>query len=196
MLHKFRLLLTTASTVILLLACTSETTEDASNEISSTDTAEVQTTETLGDENDSEDENKTEDADSTSEQTSEQTSNEETIEEVTEEKTEEETKTDDSMSEETVEESKDVQTEEITPADLDSDEQAALEKVLSVTGLNIEEHTYSFDQTEDYIEVEVREKTEDEATPLVGLFRYNPETKEVLVSDYLTGEFIPYENLD
>lgn len=90
MLHKFRLLLTTASTAILLLACTSETTEDASNEISSTDTAEVQTTETLDDENDS----------------------------------------------------------------------------------------------------------EDEATPLVGLYRYNPETKEVLVSDYLTGEFIPYENLD
>ena len=187
MLHKFRLLLATASTAILLVACTSEINEDASHDISSIDTVETLSIEMVSHEND------IEDANSINEQTSEQTSNEETT---TEEKIKEKAKADDATLVETNAASEDVQAEEVALDELRLVEQAAVEKILSVTNLNIEEHTYSFDQAKGYIEVEIREITEDEVTPLVGLFRYNPKTKEVLISDYLTGEFIPYENLN
>lgn len=69
--------------------------------------------------------------------------------------------------------------------------QVALKKLLGVTELDKEAYRFSFEQTDEYIQVEVREK-KDEVAPLEGIYRYMIETEEILFSDYLTGDFVPY----
>lgn len=186
MLQKIRLLLTTSLTAILLIACGSDTNKNVSSEESLTDTAEVLATETMSEESDTEDAN------------SKNTSASVTEEDSVEEGISEEVAIDESAVEENFEEvadSADVETkiaEEISP-----DKQSAIEGILAVTGLDIEAHTYNVtDTTEDYTQVELYEKTEDEHTTRVDTYRYFPETEEVQVNDYLTGEFIPYETIE
>lgn len=69
--------------------------------------------------------------------------------------------------------------------------QVALEELLAVTELDKEAYTYTFEQTAEYIQVEVREKSE-EAASLEGIYRYMMDTGEIFYSDYLTGDFVPY----
>ena len=186
MLQKFRLLFTTSLAAILLIACGSETNENVSGEKSLTDTAEVLATETMSEESDTEDAN--------SENTTASATEEDSVEEDISEEVAIEDSVEEDISEE-VADSADVETktaEEISPS-----KQSAIEGVLAVTGLDIEAHTYNItDTTEDYIQVEIYEKTEDEHTTRVGTYRYFPETEAVQVNDYLTGEFIPYETIE
>lgn len=71
--------------------------------------------------------------------------------------------------------------------------QMALQRLIDVTDLNKEDYSFSFSATEEFIEIETREKV-DEIAPLQGIYRYMLDTDEILHSDYLTGEFIPFEN--
>lgn len=193
---KFRLLLTTAIVTLLLVACGSEI-NNTLGEKQTEETVEVQATES-----------ETAPADETNEEVTKQTATEETssteedvennetleeTEETTEEKTEtEETEeTEDSeTAEQPSEEVKETQ-DKITPLN-----QKAIEEILEVTDLTIDEYTYRVaDETEEYVEIEIYEKTEQENMPREGVYRYFPETGEILVNDYLTGEYIPYEQL-
>ncbi|HLR92150.1 MAG TPA: hypothetical protein VK048_03740 [Atopostipes sp.] len=78
--------------------------------------------------------------------------------------------------------------------------QDAVNQFIAATGLNIEEYTFTFAETAEYIEISVYEKPtegEDQAhTPLVGNYRYMMDTAEILVQDYLTGAFIPFEEAE
>lgn len=69
--------------------------------------------------------------------------------------------------------------------------QVALQKLIDVTDLDKEGYSFAFEQTDEYIQLEVREKHEDVA-PLEGIYRYMIETDQILFSDYLTGDFVPY----
>lgn len=185
MLQKFRLLFTTSLAAILLIACGSETNENVSGEKSLTDTAEVLATETMSEESDTEDANS---KNTTASATEEDSVEEDIVEEVTIDESAEE-------SSEAIADSADVETK--TAEEISPNKQSAIEGVLAVTGLDIEAHTYNVtDTTEDYIQVEIYEKTEDEHTTRVGTYRYFPETEAVQVNDYLTGEFIPYKTIE
>lgn len=190
---KFRLLLTTAIVTLLLVACGSEI-NNTLGEKQTEETVEVQATES-----------ETAPADETNEEVTKQTATEETssteedvennetleeTEETTEEKTETEETEDSETAEQPSEEVKETQ-DKITPLN-----QKAIEEILEVTDLTIDEYTYRVaDETEEYVEIEIYEKTEQENMPREGVYRYFPETGEILVNDYLTGEYIPYEQL-
>lgn len=190
---KFRLLLTTAIVTLLLVACGSEI-NNTLGEKQTEKTVEVQATES-----------ETAPADETNEEVTKQTATEETssteedvennetleeTEETTEEKTETEETEDSETAEQPSEEVKETQ-DKITPLN-----QKAIEEILEVTDLTIDEYTYRVaDETEEYVEIEIYEKTEQENMPREGVYRYFPETGEILVNDYLTGEYIPYEQL-
>ena len=70
--------------------------------------------------------------------------------------------------------------------------QLTIEKIVNKIGIDKETHTFLFNEAEDYIELEVREKKDTGTTPLVGKYRYHLDKDEILSMDYLTGEFIPY----
>ena len=75
----------------------------------------------------------------------------------------------------------------------------AVDKFISVTGLDIEQYSFTFEESEEeYIQITVHEKTEGDQThsPLVGVYRYMLGKDEVLVQDYLTGAFIPFEEAE
>ena len=76
----------------------------------------------------------------------------------------------------------------------------ALNQLLRETHLEKEGYSYYFAETDslDYIEIEVRELQEkdSEHESLEGIYRYLIKTEEILVQDYLTGDFIPYEKID
>lgn len=67
----------------------------------------------------------------------------------------------------------------------------ALERILTEAKLDKRLYRFNFEKIEDYIQVEVREKDEEVAA-LQGIYRYNSATDEVLHSDYLTGDFVPF----
>lgn len=73
----------------------------------------------------------------------------------------------------------------------------ALQVLIDKTHLDKEGYSYSFQNTnaKDFIEIEVRESVdaEDEHMTREGTYRYVFATDEILVQDYLTGDFIPYE---
>jgi len=183
MLHKFRLLITTVALTILLIACGSETNDNAESTDQALDSVEVQseeasTADTNNETTESETDTATEDPASPKEAPVE----EERVAEAAEE-----SETDSSETE---------TNEETTEDNKDASFQVAVQKILEATDLNAEDYVFTFENTEDYIEVEVREKSEDEVTPLEGIYRYFPETDELLISDYLTGEFIPYDDVE
>lgn len=189
---KFRLLLTTAIVTLLLVACGSEI-NNTLGEKQTEKTVEVQATES-----------ETASADETNEEVTKQTATEETSsteENIENNETSEET-------EETTEITETEETEDSETAEQPSKEvketqdninplnQKAIEEILEVTDLTIDEYTYRVaDETEEYVEIEIYEKTEQENMPREGVYRYFPETGEILVNDYLTGEYIPYEHL-
>jgi len=188
MLHKFRLLLTTAMLAIFMIACGSETNDNAEGTDQALDAVEVQsddasTADTSNETNETEDSK----ADTATEEN-------ETAAEVADEPeaNASETETPDS---ETPDSETTESAEETTEENSDESFYIAVERILEATGLNAKDYIFSFEHTTDYVEVELREKTEDEVTPLAGIYRYFPQTDELLVSDYLTGEFIPHENL-
>lgn len=189
---KFRLLLTTAIVTLLLVACGSEI-NNTLGEKQTEKTVEVQATES-----------ETASADETNEEVTKQTATEETLSteenienNETSEETEETTKiteTEETEDSETAEQpSKEVKE---TQDNINPLNQKAIEEILEVTDLTIDEYTYRVaDETEEYVEIEIYEKTEQENMPREGVYRYFPETGEILVNDYLTGEYIPYEDL-
>lgn len=173
MLHNFRLLFVTVATSALLVACADGTNENTSGienplegvEITHADKAEESEPNRLL---------KTE----ASEDTDELSDIAEEVEVAVEDADQEA---------ETVEEIEAV-LEVIDPVT-----QLAFEEIIDVIGIDKEKHSFIFNQTEDYIEIEVREKKDSGATPLVGKYRYHLDKDRVLSMDYLTGEFIPHE---
>ncbi len=78
-------------------------------------------------------------------------------------------------------------------AALDPKSQQAINQLLAETGINLEDYIFLFSETDDYIEIDIRESIDSDTTVAVGLYRYNIKKNELLVNDYLTGEFIPVE---
>ena len=75
----------------------------------------------------------------------------------------------------------------------------ALNQLLLETHLEKDAYSFYFVETDsvDYVEIEVREIREDsEHATLEGAYRYIIETQEILMRDYLTGDFIPYEPIE
>lgn len=191
MLHKFRLLLTSILASMILVACGSETNEDQPN-VETTDSAsEVQVSEESNEAVELVDEASTVETTSTTEE-------EVTKEEITSEAEAIETAQAEEAAEaeaKAAEEAKQLQEAE-AEIGLDITEEIAIEKILAVTGLNPENHSFNLFAEADYVEVEIYEKTDEAVTPLVGVYRFIPETEEVLVRDYLNGAFIPYEEAE
>lgn len=82
----------------------------------------------------------------------------------------------------------------------EKNQEQALNRLFLETHLEKEEYSYYFVETDslDYVEIEVREirETETEHASLEGVYRYIVETDEILMRDYLTGDFMPYEKID
>ena len=174
MLHNFRLLFVTVATSALLVACASGTNEGTSGvenplegvEITLADEAEVSELEELP-----------------------ETKNVEAADELSDVAAEAEVEAEVEV-EDTVEKT------ELKPDAISPVIQLAFEEIIDAIGIDKEKHSFIFNQTEDYIEIEVREKKDSGATPLVGKYRYNLDKDRVLSMDYLTGEFIPHEELE
>lgn len=170
MLHNFRLLFFTVATSVLLVACADGTNENTSGIENPLEGVEI----TLADEAEESEPNallKTE----ASEDTDELSDIAEEVEVAVEDAAQE------------AESTEEVQ-EVIDPVT-----QLAFEEIIDAIGIDKEKHSFIFNQTEDYIEIEVREKKDSGATPLVGKYRYHLDKDRVLSMDYLTGEFIPHE---
>lgn len=174
---KFRLLYLPVLAVFALAACDSETTNNASiedkNVQEESQVTEVETTEVLA----------LEEGTETTESTTDET-------DVTEETAA------DASEDSEVNDSEDTAVEETTVEEavaLDPNSQQAVDQLLAETGIDLEDYVFLFSETEDYIEIDVRESIDSDTTVAVGLYRYNLETNELLVNDYLTGEFIPVE---
>lgn len=75
----------------------------------------------------------------------------------------------------------------------------ALDHLLLEAQLEKEDYSFYFVETDssDYIEIEVREiQEDDEHASLEGSYRYMLESGELLMRDYLTGDFIPYNAIE
>ncbi len=181
MLHKFRLLfLLTAS--LFLAACESETNEQAAI----TDSGVQEVTPASDEKN----------AEATVQKETIETTETELAEATVEEKavTQETVETEEiNSSEETVAVNAAAITEKTEQ--LNAEAQEAVHQLIEATDIDLENYVFFFTETADYIEIEVRENIDAEATPLVGIYRYIYETDELLANDYLTGEFIPFENV-
>lgn len=169
MLHNFRLLFVTVATSALLVACAGGTNENTSGNGSSLEDVEITQA----------DEAKTLESKALPETNTVQAVDEES--DVADE-VEEEVEVDDTAQE-----------VELTQDEIDPVTQLAFEEIIDATGIDKDKHSFIFNQTEDYIELEVREKKDSEATPLVGKYRYHIDKDKVLTMDYLTGEFMPHE---
>ena len=167
MLHNFRLLFVTVATSTLLVACAGGTTENTSDNQDSLERMEIVLADEAGD-SESEVLLEIETADDADELSDIADEVEVTVEDTAEEA-------------------------ELTQEAIDPVIQLALEEIIDTIGIDKETHTFIFNQTEDYIEIEVREKKDSGATPLVGKYRYHLDKNKVLSMDYLTGEFIPHE---
>lgn len=85
--------------------------------------------------------------------------------------------------------------ETITNEFLVKNKERALNRLLTATHLDREGYTYFFTETDadEYIQMEVRKIQEDsEHASLEGAYRYVIKTEEILMRDYLTGDFIAY----
>lgn len=183
MLHKARLFFSTVAISLFLVACTdvpAEETTDVDVLEETTETQTSQESEAL--------EAETEKETETSEESS---TNEEAENETTEDTAEAESNS-------SVEANSSAVENESEDAVLESIDQAAIDQFVATTGLNIEDYTFSFEATDQYVEITVYEKQEDEQahTPLSGIYRHMLDSEEILVQDYLTGAFIPYEEAE
>ena len=159
--HNFHMLFVTVATSLLLVACTSGTDENTSDNQETLERIEI----VLADEAEvSEPEALSETVDDTDE-----------LSDIADEV------------EVTVEDEAESIQEAIDPVI-----QLTIEKIVNKIGIDKETHTFLFNEAEDYIELEVREKKDTGTTPLVGKYRYHLDKDEILSMDYLTGEFIPY----
>lgn len=162
--HNFHLLFVTVATSLLLVACTSGTDESTSDNQDTLERIEI----VLADEAEvSEPEALSETVDDTDELSDIADEVEVTVEDAAEEA-------------------------ESTQEAIDPVIQLTIEKIVDKIGIDKETHTFLFNEAEDYIELEVREKKDTGTTPLVGKYRYHLDKDEILSMDYLTGEFIPY----
>ena len=172
---KFRLLYLPVLAAFALAGCDSETMKEASIEETviqeESQNIETETTEVLALEESAE----------SSERTVEEADEAEEITQESAEVTEVEELNDTAVEEKVVEEL----------AALDPKSQQAINQLLAETGINLEDYIFLFSETDDYIEIDIRESIDSDTTVAVGLYRYNLETNELLVNDYLTGEFIP-----
>ena len=167
MLHNFRLLFVTVATSTLLVACAGGTNGNTSDNQDSLERMEIVLADEAGD-SESEVLLEIETADDADELSDIADEVEVTVEDTAEEA-------------------------ELTQEAIDPVIQLALEEIIDTIGIDKETHTFIFNQTEDYIEIEVREKKDSGTTPLVGKYRYHLDKNKVLSMDYLTGEFIPHE---
>ena len=174
---KFRLLYLPVLAAFALAGCDSETMKEASIEETviqeEIQNIETETTEVLALEESAE----------SSERTVEEADEAEEITQESAEVSEVEELNDTAVEEKVVEEL----------AALDPKSQQAINQLLAETGINLEDYIFLFSETDDYIEIDIRESIDSDTTVAVGLYRYNLETNELLVNDYLTGEFIPVE---
>lgn len=168
MLHKARLFFALSGT-LFLAACMDGPTEDESLGATLTDTTEVQADSDAEEAEESETTSEVEDVESNN------GSNEET---------------EDSENLENTEDASSVE-------QLDSDFQTAIEKIVSMTGIDLENSSFSVEESEEFIEISVYEKTEEQAhSPLQGKYRYMFDSGEILVQDYLTGAYVAYDELE
>lgn len=178
--QRYRLLLVISTTLFMLSACGS------SMNLESNRTEETTVLMTM--------------QESATEETTDRSENEEESKEISE-KNEEAVK---STASEASAEQEDEATKDNKPAVVEADsdetnltgiEQSAVEALVDILDLEIDQYSYLFTQKADYIEIEVRENTDDGQAHahLEGIYRYFPVTKEVFISDYLTGDFILYE---
>ena len=174
---KFRLLYLPVLAAFALAGCDSETMKEASIEETviqeESQNVETETTEVLA----------LEESTESSERSVEETDEAEEITQESAEVSEVEELNDTAVEEKVVEEL----------AALDPKSQQAINQLLAETGINLEDYIFLFSETDDYIEIDIRESIDSDTTVAVGLYRYNLETNELLVNDYLTGEFIPVE---
>lgn len=180
MLHKARYFFIMLATSTFLIACSNESIEGTSLEETSAEITEVESKSTENQE--------VAETTSATEET-EQTETKETAEADNTEASESNTETEPAATE----------TEEPSEQDaMQAAYQDAVDQFIATTRLNIEEHTFSFEETNEYINILVYEKTEDEQahTPLVGKYRYMFDTGEIFIQDYLTGDYIPYEETE
>ena len=180
MLHKARLFLSTVAVTLFLVACNDAPIEETSTEEESTETTEVQT----------DNESEVTEAETAKTTSSTEETETETAEETTEETAEVKSETNVEANSSVEEDSSDVLLESI--------DQAAIDQFVATTGLNIEDYTFSFETTDEFVEITVYEKQDDEQahTPLAGIYRYMLDSEEILIQDYLTGAFIPYEEVE
>lgn len=174
---KFRLLYLPVLAAFALAGCDSETMKEASIEETviqeEIQNVKTETTEVLA----------LEESTESSERSVEETDEAEEITQESAEVSEVEELNDTAVEEKVVEEL----------AALDPKSQQAINQLLAETGINLEDYIFLFSETDDYIEIDIRESIDSDTTVAVGLYRYNLETNELLVNDYLTGEFIPVE---
>lgn len=180
---KFRLLLVPMLASLFLAACDSET--NGNN--ATTDTTTEETTLTT-EENTEETETfavaeNTEIEDTITEEAETDENAEETTEDTAEAPVEEETRAEEATS-------------AANSAALEAELQLAVDQLVAESDIDLENYTFLFTETAEYVEIEVLEKIDAENTPLVGTYRYIIETGELLASDYLTGEFVPLEELE
>lgn len=167
MLHNFRLLYVTVAASAVLAACAGDTNENTSSSQSSLESVEIVLAEKVEDRE---------------------------LDELPETEDIEETEDTSEIATETEDTSEDLADEaDLTEDTIEPVIQLALEEVIATVGIDKEAHTFIVNQTDDYTEIEVREKKDSGETTLVGKYRFDLEKNKVLVSDYLTGEFIPFE---
>lgn|SRR5699024_6435658 len=173
MFHRARVFFSTIAVSLFLVACTDQPNEETSSEDVSAETTEVQ-------------------ADNKSETT--ETENVE----ATSTNEEEESESNEIVNESDIEENSSETEKDSDVELLESIDQAAVDEFIVTTGLDIEDYTFSFETTDQFVEITVYEKQEDDQahTPLSGIYRYMLDSKEILVQDYLTGAFVSYEEVE
>lgn len=190
MLHKARLFFSSLAISLFLVACTDAPAEEATNVDILEETTKTQTAQ----------ESETQEEVETKAEASEENSTNKEVEDETEDKTEDETTEDtaEAESKSSVEANSSTTENDSEAAVLESIDQAAIDQFVATTGLNVEDYTFSFETADQYVEMTVYEKQEDEQlhTPLAGIYRYMLDSEEILVQDYLTGAFIPYEEAE
>ena len=184
MLHKARLFFSAIAISLFLVACTDIPSEETSNVDIPKETTETQDKEEV---ETPEVETETSEENSTNEE-----SESEEVEDIEDADTAE-TDSNSSSEDNSLTEDNDLDTET-----LESIDQEAVDQFVATTGLNIEDYAFSFETTDEYVEITVYEKQEDDQThtPLAGIYHYMLDSKEILVQDYLTGAFIPYEEAE
>lgn len=186
MLHKSRLVFSTMLASMILVACGNETNGDDSSVETTDNASEVQVSEEANEAEELADESSTVEIRSTTEA------------EATEEDIVGEADAAETAEAEEVAEAEETERLQETEAEIELDvtQEMALDKILAVTGLNPENHSFNLFAEADHVEVEIYEKTDQAVTPLVGVYRFIPEPEEVFVRDYLTGDFVPYEDAE